>query len=312
MNISFIVLNYNGEQVLEKTLKAIYKEKTIQDEVLVVDNNSNDSSRKIALKFKGLKWFQLKENKRLLALNDAALKAKHEFICILNNDYIIQKGYRENAVKTLESDDKLFGVSAKVIMPTGLIDYAYCIPHMKNFLFQLEIKGRNEKNEGQYKEIKPTISANIVGVFRKKVYNEIGGIDELFYPAYWEDNDLGYNAWKRGWKILFNPKMSVIHNHKDSMIKSLGKSGATTIANRNKHLFILKNFSSKAMLARYLIALPIVLILGTLKQGLPFLNGFIQALGKASEALAKKKESEKNRVLSDEEIFSLTGGIIRP
>jgi GT2 family glycosyltransferase len=45
--------------------------------------------------------------------------------------------------------------------------------------------------------------------FDRRKFLELGGFDELLAPFYMEDTDVGYLAWKRGWKVLYQPRSVV-------------------------------------------------------------------------------------------------------
>lgn len=46
---------------------------------------------------------------------------------------------------------------------------------------------------------------------RRSVYVGLGGLDEIYAPGYVEDTDLCYRAWKRGWKVLWEPQSTFFH-----------------------------------------------------------------------------------------------------
>ncbi len=53
--------------------------------------------------------------------------------------------------------------------------------------------------------------------FDRRKFLELGGFDELLAPFYLEDTDLGYMAWKRGWKNLYQPASVVYHEHRGTI-----------------------------------------------------------------------------------------------
>lgn len=79
------------------------------------------------------------------------------------------------------------------------------------------------------------------GVFDKKKWLEIGGFDRLFYPAYWEDIDLSFQARKRGWKVLFEEKAVVDHNHETTNASVFGQRKMEQMSWRNANKFVWKN-----------------------------------------------------------------------
>jgi O-antigen biosynthesis protein len=55
--------------------------------------------------------------------------------------------------------------------------------------------------------------------FDRRKFLELGGFDDLLAPFYLEDTDLGYLAWKRGWKVLYQPRSVVYHEHRGTIGK---------------------------------------------------------------------------------------------
>ena len=55
--------------------------------------------------------------------------------------------------------------------------------------------------------------------FDRRKFLELGGFDHLYRPFYYEDTDLGFMAWKRGWKVLYEPGSIVFHEHRGTIGK---------------------------------------------------------------------------------------------
>ena len=62
-------------------------------------------------------------------------------------------------------------------------------------------------------------SRQILGQLRRECWRQLGGFDPLLEPFYLEDTDLGYMAWKRGWKVLYQPRSVVYHEHRGTIGK---------------------------------------------------------------------------------------------
>ena len=60
--------------------------------------------------------------------------------------------------------------------------------------------------------------------FDRRKFLELGGFDEILKPFYLEDTDLGYMAWKRGWKVLYQPASVVYHEHRGTIGKTFQRS----------------------------------------------------------------------------------------
>ena len=112
--LSIIVPAYNAEKMIKNCLKAILKEtKNIISEVIVVDDNSIDQTKKIVLNFKKVKLIALKKNSGAgNARNIGAKKSKYENLCFIDSDILIGKGSIYNLLKRLYKDKTTGSVSA--------------------------------------------------------------------------------------------------------------------------------------------------------------------------------------------------------
>ena len=77
--------------------------------------------------------------------------------------------------------------------------------------------------------------------FDRRKFLELGGFDELLAPFYLEDTDLGYMAWKRGWKVFYQPRSVVLHEHRGTIGKSFREQHIQTVLKKNFLLFCWKN-----------------------------------------------------------------------
>jgi GT2 family glycosyltransferase len=89
-------------------------------------------------------------------------------------------------------------------------------------------------------------------VLRRSMFLDLGGLDPLFSPFYWEDTDLGYRAWKKGWKTVYAPDVEVFHDEQGTILGSHKKAFIQTVRYRNRLLFIWKNMDDKGLLAVHL------------------------------------------------------------
>jgi hypothetical protein len=85
--------------------------------------------------------------------------------------------------------------------------------------------------------------------FDRRKFLELGGFDELLAPFYLEDTDLGYMAWKRGWKVLYQPRSIVYHEHRGTIGKRFTDSQIQAVLKKNYLLFCWKNIHDWRLLA---------------------------------------------------------------
>ena len=216
MSISIIIPNYNGAELLKKNLPKVtdaisnYKESI---EIIVVDDCSTDSSMEILKKLNGIRIIRNERNLGFSStVNNGVRNASGEIVVLLNTDV---KPEKEFLIPLLNhfNDEKIFAVGCKdksiengktVLRGRGVGMWK------KGFL--IHSRGEVDKNTTLW------VSGGS-GAFKKSIWEKLGGFDELYSPFYWEDIDLSYRAIKSGYKILFEPKSVVIHEHQKGAIK---------------------------------------------------------------------------------------------
>lgn len=236
MRFSIIIPNWNGRKLLEKNLPAVLT--TGVDEIIVVDNGSTDDSLQLIISFKSPKIKVIKNKTNLgfaRAVNQGVKEAKNEIVVLLNNDVVPETDFLRPLVKDFQ-DEKVFAVSlnepqwswAKGKWFKGFVEHEVG-PKTKNPHLSFWANGGS-------------------GAFRKSIWLKLGGLDEIFAPFYWEDIDLSYRAWKRGYKIIWEPQSVVHHQHKSTIGSKFNKKYVDLISQRNQLLFIWKNMTSFKML----------------------------------------------------------------
>ena len=86
-------------------------------------------------------------------------------------------------------------------------------------------------------------------IFKKSIWEKLGGMDERFLPYYVEDIDIGWRAKQAGYVNLWEPQAKVIHEHEQTInpanFKKYGrKNDIELIKERNHLLFTWKNINS--------------------------------------------------------------------
>lgn len=311
-NVSFITLNYNGKDILATCLPSLFQAIEFDSgnhEVIVVDNGSSDGSVEfVEQHFPDAKLIVLDDNKMLPGGYNAGVKeAKNEILIILNNDMIVKEDFIEQIVRPFNENEDLFAVTPKFLKldkqtidggkRQGRISKGFFIPYGEH---------DNELDYGQLDTTSYVLTAEAAAYNRKK-FIEIGYLDELF-PLYYPFVDLSYRAWKRGYKILYEPDAVVYHMGGVTVNRFLNLKEIELITGREHFLFMWKNFTSHKLLANHLIYLMPLLTKSFLKANFAICKSFIQAL-KEVNYLKKRRYSEKiNAKRSDIEIFELTSG----
>ena len=293
MSISILIPNFNGRELLEKNLPSVIKAQENPKnnilEIIIVDNGSKDESvNYLNQNFKGK--FKLIRNivnyGFSKAINIGAKSSKGDFVLLLNNDVTPEVDFLEN-IEEIFADQKVFAVSlheknhgpSRASFQNGIIDIGFTKPESK-------------KNELTF------YVSGAAGVFRKSIWQELGGMDEkLLSPFYWEDIDLCFRASKRGYTNLWFPNGHVIHNHESTSSK-LPKKYVARIKERNQLLMLWKNIHSKPLMKKHLNGL-----LSRLFKSPGYFLILFMALAKINTVLRSRRKEIKECKVSDEAVF---------
>ena len=180
-------------------------------EVIIADDVSTDATREIGMYADNLVVARNRENMGFLRnCNQAAAIARGKYIFFLNNDTQVQKGWLSSLVELIERDDSIGMVGSKLVYPDGRLQEAGGIIWSDGSGWNYgRLQDPADPEYNYVKEVDFISGAAIM--IRTDLWKEIGGFDERFAPAYYEDTDLAFEVRKHGKKVMFQPKSVVIH-----------------------------------------------------------------------------------------------------
>jgi len=242
--IAIVIPNWNGRELLRNCLESIKKNTSHSNyEIVVVDDASTDGSVEMVKKeFPDVRLIRNKENLGFpkacnRGIKYASEKCNPDYILSQNNDTeIIQNDWLERFIEVAEYDDEIGIVGCKVILPSGELQHAAA--WVKPWEWSFVELGDSEK----ITEV--DVIAGQAFLIKREVIEEIGLLDEGFSPFLWEEYDYCARAKKAGYKIVFDPKVTIVHYGRAS-IKRKGEDFIFFINMRNKVRFMLLNFPLK-------------------------------------------------------------------
>ncbi len=242
MKVSVVTPNFNGKEFLKDYFDSLNANSKFIGEVIMVDNGSDDGSVEYIKDYPKDFDFKLIENNENLgfaeATNQAIEQARYPYIYSLNNDVKLEDNTIEELLKLMETDEKIFSLSSKMIQMDNpdLIDDA---GDEYTLLAYTKKRGDN-RPVSEFDEVSEIFSSCAgAALYRKSIMDEIGLFDENFF-AYMEDVDLSYRAKIVGYKNLYCPTAIVYH-------KGSGTSGSRyndfkiRLAARNNVWVVYKN-----------------------------------------------------------------------
>ena len=211
--VSIIIPCFNQVRYTYKCLYSIMKNASdeIPFEVILADDVSTDTTKNIKKYVDNIVISRNETNLGFLKnCNKAAKLAKGDYIYFLNNDTEVKPNFLKSLVDRIESDITIGMVGSKLIFADGTLQEAGGIIWSDGTGANY---GRGDDPENfKYNYVREVdyISGAAI-MIRKSLWDDIGGFDELYTPAYCEDSDLAFEVRKRGFKVVYEPLSQIIH-----------------------------------------------------------------------------------------------------
>lgn len=258
--IAIVILNWNGQELLQKFLPTIIKYSS-EATIYVVDNLSSDESiNMLDNLFPEVKIITNNENYGYSQGYNIALKSIEEpYYCLLNSDIEVTEGWLEPIISIFNTNNEISIIQPKILdyknkekfeyagAAGGFID-KYGFPYCRGRIFDtIEI------DFGQYDNTTSIFWASGACFFiRKDVYWELNGFDESFF-AHQEEIDLCWRAFNENYKIQYCGTSTVYHIGGATL--KYGSPQKTYLNFRNSLLMLYKNLPKKDLFSTIFIRL---------------------------------------------------------
>ncbi len=180
-------------------------------EVIVIDDASGDPRVAELAAVRGIRLLVQTENLGFLrTCNYAAAKAKGSYLLLLNNDTEVMPGAIDALYRLLIARPDAGLAGAQLLYPDGRLQEAGGIVWRDGSAWNYGNRDDPRKPEYNYVREVDYISGAAI-MLPLGVWNELGGFDEHYLPAYCEDSDLAFRIRASGRKVLYQPAAQVIH-----------------------------------------------------------------------------------------------------
>lgn len=236
--VSVIIPVFNNYALTMRCLASLAEHSdNLPVEVILADDASTDETRRIQNCVEGLRVVRTPGNLRFLRnCNHAACHARGKYVLFLNNDTQVQDGWLRTLVATLEGDASIGLVGSMLLNPDLTVQE--CGMRMARDGVATSLGGGcptpwRPAFRG-IRDVDYVSGASIM--LTMSLWNELGGFDELFAPAYYEDSDLAYRVRACGLRVVCQPASIVIHCCGAS--SAGGSSGQKASFEKNRLLFV--------------------------------------------------------------------------
>ncbi len=300
MLLSVIIVNYKVRYFCEQCLYAVMQAcKSIDAEVIVADNDSNDGSVPyLAPKFPAVTFIELESNLGFAKANNRALKAASgKYVLFLNPDTIVTENSLRDCISFLEQHPSAGGAGVQMIdgsgnflpeskrsFPTAMVAF-YKLCGMAALFPRSGVF--NEYALGNLDKDKIHPSPVLCGAFfmcSRSILLQLNGFDEDYF-MYGEDIDLSYRIEKSGHRNFYLGNITIVHFKGESSRQGLLHH--TKAFYNAMMIFVRKHYKGAAViLLRFLLLAAIVIKGGLSALMIPF-SYFTRHRGKITEGQSK-------------------------
>ncbi len=316
-NVSVVMPNWNGLKLLPEFLPSViaavsnYRDQSgAEIELLIVDDASTDGSQVwLASNYDRhpfVRTIELEKNVGFVcAVNRGFNEARYPIVFLLNNDVLVEP----NALSPLVShfdDDQLFAVSSKAYrLGTDFLDGAGKLGLFKRGFWRVFLN--YDILPTRLPETQPLYSffgSGAYTAYDASKLSALGGFCELLAPFYWEDVEICYRAWKRGWTVEYEPN-SVVHHLSSATLGTDREQKIRMITERNRLLMTWINLHDRIWLTAHFSQLMLKLLGATLSLDLVYWRSFWRALTQVRAVRRARRKEMECSVRSDREIAAI-------
>jgi O-antigen biosynthesis protein len=181
-------------------------------EVIVCDDGSDDDTPAVVGALGGIRYLRNEQNLGFLrTCNRAAGEARGSYLVFLNNDTQVQEGWLDAMLALFEADARTGLVGARLVFPDGLLQEAGGIVWRDGSGHHV---GRyDDPLKPEYNQVREVdYCSGACLMIETALFRQLGGFDERYAPAYYEDTDLAFRVRQAGRKVLYQPQAVVVHH----------------------------------------------------------------------------------------------------
>lgn len=315
MTVGLVVVTYNAEAFIRRTLHAVAAQTRPPDEVVIVDNQSADGTWTL-LESVTRGWpmpvrlVRAPTNLGFAAANNRAVARleAHDLVALLNPDAVPEPGWLAALVQAAEAHPDAASFASRLWLDgqPGVLDGAGDVCHVSGLVWR-HGHGREATEVPGVDRSGPVFAAcAAAALYRRADWVGAGGLDERFF-CYVEDVDLGFRLQLAGracWYVA-----DAVAHHVGSASAGVGSPFAVYHGHRNLEWMFIKNMPASLMW-RYLPLHALVSLAGLAwftarGRGASFLKAKWDALRGVGPAWRARSVVQASRVLTAAEVRAL-------
>jgi GT2 family glycosyltransferase len=211
---SIVIPVFNKAEFTFQCLRSLLEEIDFNEtEVIVVDNASSDETPRLLSHFREV--VSVIRNEENLGFGDAcnqgAATARGKYLVFLNNDTEVLPGWLRQLVKAIEADRAVGAVGSMLLYPEGRIQEAGGIVWSDGEAHHYGWgRSPDDRRFTFAREVDYCSAASLL--IRAELFQQLGGFDRRYAPAYYEDVDLCFGVRSLGFKVVYQPMSQLVHS----------------------------------------------------------------------------------------------------
>lgn len=210
--VSIVVPAYNQFAYTAACLRSLAEHAAATPfEVIVVDDASTDDSETKLPQVSGIRVLRNAENAGFIGSCAAgAAAARGEYLLFLNNDTLVTPGWLEALLACMDEREDAGLVGARLVYPDGRLQEAGGIVFADGSAWNYGRFDDPDNPRYSYRRQADYCSGAAI-LIRSALFHKLGGFDDRYRPAYYEDTDLAFAVRAAGYKVYVEPRAQVIH-----------------------------------------------------------------------------------------------------
>ena len=236
--LSILLVFYNQAHLSLLCLRALLEHADEPFELIIVDNASSDQTAALIGRLENVKLIRNSENLGFVkAVNQGAQLATAEYLLLLNNDAFIESGALSSALAVLRENSGAGAVGGRIELLDGKLQEAGNIIWRDGSCAGYGRGDDPEDGAFQFRREVDYCSGAFL-MFRTSQFRELGGFDEAFAPAYYEESDFCLRLRQQGLQIIYQPAARIRHYE---FASTGGMNAAAALQQKHRALFSRKH-----------------------------------------------------------------------
>jgi len=244
--VSVVVVAWNSTRDIEACVQSLLNQTCAPYEIILVDNASTDGTAGfVAEHFPGVHLIRLDYNAGFAKGNNIGIaRTTGDWVLALNPDAMLESDWIRKLIEFADEHPRAGSIGG-LLLRTGAVPGKEIIDSVGIEIYRS--RRVRDRGAGESATDLPAESSRVFGVcaaaalYRREMLQDVVVSGEVFpesFFCYYEDADLAWRAWRRGWEAWIVPQAIGRHKRGGSPI---GAKFSRYLTHRNRLWLIIRN-----------------------------------------------------------------------